>query len=37
VQEEHLGLEQVKAANLVVAGFEMQHEIVVEAIKVVVE
>lgn len=37
VQEEYLGLQQVKAANLVVAGFEMQHEIVVEAIKVAVE
>ena len=37
VQEECLGLDLVKAANLVAAGFELQHDIVAEAIKVIVE
>lgn len=37
VQEECLGLDLVKAANLVAAGFELQHDIVAEAIKMIVE
>lgn len=37
VQEECLGLDLVKAANLVAAGFELQHDIVTEAITVIVE
>jgi hypothetical protein len=32
-----LGLDLVKAANLVAAGFELQHDIVAEAIKMIVE